>query len=200
MYWATAVICRTEQDLLTKPATSTQLCQRYSNKTWAEGYEQTLLRNHGDWPLGEEVAELKTPTPSGEESISPAWPVVLRYKLEVRKGARRQLSMNGTTLAAAFAAGRRGGELRKRYLVTPLSLGGTQGGQQETRPADVRQPRPKPQPQPKQRRGFRQDSSDEKQRGGNEGLVERARSVPGQKRNNPGAIQPTNDGHSICLA
>ena len=100
------------------------LCQRYPNKHWAAGYEQTMLRNHVDWLLGDQVAELRAMTPSGEESISPSWPVVLRYELEVHKEAMRQLNMCGVTLATAFAAGRKSDELRTRYPITPLALGG----------------------------------------------------------------------------
>ena len=72
------------------------MCQRYPNKSWAIGYEQSMLRSHVDWLLGEDVAELSAMTPSGHESICPAWPVVLRYELEVRKKSteheRSQLS------------------------------------------------------------------------------------------------------------
>ena len=83
---------------------------------------------------------------SGLESICPAWSVVLRYELEVRKEAMRQLNMNGASLVTAFASGRKNDELRTRYLVTP----GATRGQQEPRPADAQQPRNKPQVQPKQ--------------------------------------------------
>ena len=132
------------------------LCQRYPNKAWAQGYDQTMLRNHVDWLLGDQDAELCAMAPTGEESISPSWPVVLRYELEVRKEAMRQLNMCGVTLAAAFAASRRSDELRTRYLITPLALGGTQRRQQDSRPTEDRQNKPRPQqpqhqPQPKQK-------------------------------------------------
>ena len=64
------------------------MCQRYPNKSWAIGYDQAMLRSHVDWLLGDEVAELRAMTPSGHESICPAWPVVLRYELEVRNSLR----------------------------------------------------------------------------------------------------------------
>ena len=80
------------------------MCQRYPNKSWAVGYEQPMLRSRVDWLLGDEVAELRAMTPSSHESISSAWPGVLRYELEVRKEAMRQLNMNGVNLATALAA------------------------------------------------------------------------------------------------
>ena len=83
------------------------MCQRYPNKPWAVGYEPSMLRSHVDWLLGDEVAELRAMTPSGQESICPAWPAVLRCELEVRKEAMRQLNMNGVSLATAFASGRK---------------------------------------------------------------------------------------------
>ena len=125
------------------------LCQRYPNKSWAIGYQQSMLRSHVDWLLGDDVAELKAMTPAGHESICPAWPVVLRYELEVRKEAMRQLNMCEASLATAFAAGRQSDELRTRYLVTPLALGGTPKRLQETRPAVAQQPKNKKAPQNK---------------------------------------------------
>ena len=91
-----------------------------------------------DWLLGEQVAELRAVTPSGEEAINPSWHVVLRYELEVRKEAMRQLNMCGVSPAAAFAAGRRSDELRTRNLITPLALGGSQRRVQDNRPAEER--------------------------------------------------------------
>ena len=125
------------------------LCQRYPNKSWAIGYQQSMLRSHVDWLLGDDVAELKAMTPAGHESICPAWPVILRYELEVRKEAMRQLNMCGASLATAFAAGRQSDELRTRYLVTPLALGGTPKRLQETRPAVAKQPKNNRAPQNK---------------------------------------------------
>ena len=109
-----------------------------------------MLRSHVDWLLGDDVAELKAMTPAGHESICPAWPVVVRYGLEVRKEAMRQLNMCGASLATAFAAGRQSDELRTRYLVTPLALGGTPKRLQETRPAVTQQPKNKKTPQNKE--------------------------------------------------
>ena len=80
-----------------------------------------MLRSHVDWLLGDEVAKLRAMTPSGHESISLAWPVVLRNDLGVRKEAMRQPNMNGVNLATAFAAGRKSDALRTRCLVTPLA-------------------------------------------------------------------------------
>ena len=125
------------------------LCQRYPNKSWATGYQQSMLRSHVDWLLGDDVAELKAMTPAGHESICPAWPVVLRYELEVRKEAMRQLNMCGASLATAFAAGRQSDELRTRYLVSPLALGRTPKRLQETRPAVAQQPKNRKAPQNK---------------------------------------------------
>ena len=51
-----------------------------------------------EWLLGDEVAELRAMTPSGQESICPAWPVVPRYELEVRKEAMRQLKYERSEL------------------------------------------------------------------------------------------------------
>ena len=140
------------------------LSQRYPNKSWAMDYNPATLRNHVDWLLGEHVAEPRAVSPSGEEAEGPSWPVVLRYELEVRKKAMRQINMFGVSLATAFAAGRRSDELRTRYFITPLALGGTQKKQQDNRPAEersqkqkVQQPRQQPSTQsgPK-RKGARQ--------------------------------------------
>ena len=46
---------------------SMMMCQRYSNKSWAVGHDQAMLRTHADWLLGHEVAELKAMTLSGPE-------------------------------------------------------------------------------------------------------------------------------------
>ena len=102
-----------------------------------------MLRSHVDWLLGDEVAELRAMTSSGQESI---WPGLwFRHELEVRKEAMRQLNTNGVSLPTAFASGRKNDELPTRYLITPLALGGATRDTKMLRPSDAQQPRNKPQ-------------------------------------------------------
>ena len=148
-------------------------------------------------------------TPSGQESICPAWPVVLRYELEVRKEAMRQLNMNGASLATAFAAGRKSDELCTRYLITPLALGGTPKGTQEPRSSVTQQPKNKTQPQPKHagkrppqqvvpnaKSTKRQKQTSTKHAGGSEANNRYAR----VKKNAPSQLHMRNNDKSICFA
>ena len=125
-----------------------------SEQHWARNFDPAHFRNHVDWFLGDSVAQLKAVTATGQESVSPAWPVVLRYELELRKEAMKLMNMASVTIAEALAAARRSDELRTCFLITPLALGGGQRQQQETRrdglSADKAKPRQQvSQPQPK---------------------------------------------------
>ena len=183
------------------------LSQRYPNKSWAKDYDPATLRNHVDWLLGEHVAELRAVSPSGEEAIGPSWPVVLRYELEVRKEAMRQINMFSVSLATAFAAGRRSDELRTRYLITPLALGGTQKKQQDNRPTEERtqkqkyqQPRQQPSSQsgPK-KKGVRQRAA-KRQREAALTSTEASSRYNKARRLCPDAFHQVHNGKSICFA
>ena len=63
------------------------MSQRYPDKHRSCNFDPDHLRNHVDWLLGDNVAQLKAVTATGQEGVSPAWPVVLRYELELRKEA-----------------------------------------------------------------------------------------------------------------
>ena len=109
------------------------MSQRYPNKHWARHFDPAHLRNHVDWLLGDSVAQLKAVTATGQESVSPAWPVVLRFELELRKEAMKLMNMSSVTIAEALSAARHSDELRTCFLITPLALGGGQKQEQETR-------------------------------------------------------------------
>ena len=146
-------------------------------------------------------------SPSGEEAVGPSWPVVLRYELEVRKEAMRQINMFGVSLATAFAAGRRSDELRTRYLVTPLVLRGTQKKQQDNRPAEersqkqkVQQPRQQPSTQsgPK-RKGAKQRAAKRQSKAGST-LTQPSSRYNKARRLCPDAFHQIHNGKSICFA
>ena len=80
------------------------MSQRYPNKHWARNFDPAHFRNHVDWLLGDSVAQLKAVTATGQESVSPAWPAVLRYELELRKEAMKLMNMASVTIAEALAA------------------------------------------------------------------------------------------------
>ena len=82
------------------------MSQRYPNKHWARNFDPAHLRNHVDWLLGDSVAQLKAVTATGQESVSPAWPVVLRYELELRKEAMKLMNMSSVTIEEALSAAR----------------------------------------------------------------------------------------------
>ena len=109
------------------------MSQRYPDKHWSRNFDPAHLRNHVGWLLGDSVAQLKAVPATWRESVSPAWPVVLRIELELRKEAMRMMNMHSVTIAEAFSAARRSDELRTRYLIAPLALGGSQRPQQEPR-------------------------------------------------------------------
>ena len=117
--------------------------------------------------------------------------------------------MNGASLATAFAAGRKSDELRTRYLITPLALGGTPKGTQEPRLSAIQQPKNKTQPQPKQagkrppqqvvpnaKSTKRQKQTSTKHAGGSEANNRYAR----VKKNAPSQLHMSNNGKSICFA
>ena len=182
------------------------LSQRYPNKHWSREYDPATLRSHVDWLLGDNVAELRAVTPSGEESVSPAWSVIVRYELEVRKEAMRQLNMNGVTLAEAFAAGRRSDELRTRYLVTLLALGGTQRRHQEARPEAVRpNTKPQQQNQAQPRQGTKRKQTSKDRRAAKRQEISKATQggtsrYASAKKNAPDSIHQRHNGKSICFA
>ena len=119
------------------------ICARYSNKGWAAGYKPSVFRDHVDWLLGDDVSDLRAVAAEGRESIKPTWQRVLRCELEIRKEATRRMNMCGKTLGDSLLLARHSDELRTRYLVTPLALGGRR---QEPEAAE-KVPQPKKQPQ-----------------------------------------------------
>ena len=173
---------------------------RYPNKSWAAKYSPQTFRDRVDWLLGENVAELKAVNPQGNESVRPTWSVVLRYELELRKEATRRMNLAGSTIADALHLARLSDDIRTRYLITPLALGG-QGTQQEEvpRPLAVKASFPKKATQPKKRAGprnqtERQQQPKKKRRQGNDNRNSRVR------REDSDALHNTHNGKSICYA
>ena len=110
------------------------LCARYPHKAWAAQYHPNQFRDHVDWLLGEEVAELRAAASEGRDSSKPSWQTILRYELEVRKEAMRRIHMCGLNVKEALWQARNSDDLRTRFLVTPLALGRRQ--QEEDRPTE----------------------------------------------------------------
>ena len=184
------------------------MCQRYPNKHWARNYDPAHFRNHVDWLLGDSVAQLKAVTATGQESVSPAWPVVLRYELELRKEVMKLLNMASVTLAEALAAARRNDELRTCFLITPLALGGGQRQQQEARrdekPTDrtkTKQPVPQPQPKASGKRGRRNNTARDNKRqkvahSSQGGTTRYGRA----RKEHPNLLHQRHNGRTICFA
>ena len=120
------------------------LCARYPNKAWAAQYHPNQFRDHVDWLLGDEVAELRAVASEGRDSVKPTWLTILRYELEVRKETMRRINMCGLSLKDALWQARNSDDLRTRFLVTPLALGGRRQ-HEEDRPAGNRNQQPKKQ-------------------------------------------------------
>ena len=155
--------------------------------------------DHVDWLLGENVAELKAVNPQGTESVRPTWSVVLRYELELRKEATRRMNLAGSTIADALHLARLSDDIRTRYLITPLALGGQRTQQEEVpRPLAVKAPFPKKATQPKERAGppnqpERQQQPKKKRRQGNDNRKNKVR------REDSDALHNTHSGKSICV-
>ena len=96
---------------------------------------------------------------------------MLRYELEVCKEAMRQLNMCGDH----FCGREETDELRTRYLVTPLALGGTQRRQQDNRPAEERTQTQRPQQPRQQPQTHQAESSQEAVGGQHEALTRSTR-------------------------
>ena len=92
---------------------------RFSERM-ARNYDSAHFRNHVDWLLGDSVAQLKAVTATGQESMSPAWPVVLRYELELRKEAMKLMNMTSATIAEALSGGTT--QRRSSYMLLDHSL------------------------------------------------------------------------------
>ena len=184
------------------------MCQRYPNKHWARNYDPAHFRNHVDWLLGDSVAQIKAVTATGQESVSPAWPVVLRYGLELRKEAMKLMNMASVTLAEALAAARRNDELRTCFLITPLALGGGQRQQQEVRrderPTDRTKTKPpvsQPQPKASGKRGRRNNTARDNKRqkvaqASQGGTTRYGRA----KKEHPSLLHQRHNGKTICFA
>ena len=86
------------------------LCTRYPNKTWGRDHKPAVFSDHVHWLLGYEVRGLRAVSASREDSVAPSWSVVLHFEL---------------TLEQAFKACCASDDLQRKFLVTPLALGGT---------------------------------------------------------------------------
>ena len=67
------------------------VCSRYPSKSWAAKYSPQSFRDHVDWFLGENVADLKAVNPHGVESVRPTWSVVTSMRSEKKQRAERTL-------------------------------------------------------------------------------------------------------------
>ena len=92
-----------------------------------------------DWLLDDEVAELRTVASEGRDSVKPTWQTILPYELEVRKEAMRRINMCGLIVKEALWQARNSDDLRTRFLVRPLALGGRRQ-QEEDRPTGEQEP------------------------------------------------------------
>ena len=175
------------------------MSQRYPNKHWARNFDPAHLLNHADWLLGNSVAQLKAVTATGQEIVSPAWLVVLRYELELRKEAMKLMNMTTVTIADD--------EATSSAHVSYLLLHWGQKQQQETRrdgwSADTKPRQQVPQPQPKasgkrQRRNkSARDSKRQKVAKVSQGGSTRYGRV---KKHNPSMLHSRHNGKSICFA
>ena len=186
------------------------ICARYPNKGWAARYHPSVFRDHVDWLLGDDAADMRAAAPEGKDSIKPTWQIILRYELEIRKEATRRINMCGNTLSDALGLARHSDELRTRYLVTPLALSGRRPQQEEDRPAVYGNPQPKRQAQPApalhQKKGKGQGKGQGKKRKGQQ-LPERQRTkaARGQTRYaatlqaDKDSLHSKHNGKTICF-
>ena len=154
---------------------------------WTGSWAKTLLTS-------------KPSTPK-ESNRRPTWSVVLRYELEIRKEETRRMNLAGSTIADALHLARLSDDIRTRYLITPLSLGGQRTQQEEVpRPLAVKGPvGPKMAAQTKKRTGppntqGQQQQSKRRKHQGKEHRYGRVR------REDREALHNTHSGKSICYA
>ena len=113
-------------------------------------------------------------------------------------------------MATAFEAGRKSDELRTRYLVTPLALGGAPRGQQEPRPAVAQQPKHRAQQQQKHpakrpREEGNKARANKKQRISQAAVKHTGGPNSGNrynrvKKNSPSQLHSSHNDKSICFA
>ena len=67
------------------------LASRYFSRPVAASFEYDSFNTHEEWLLGKKACHRKTADQAAQENLGVSWPALLRYELEVRREAFREV-------------------------------------------------------------------------------------------------------------
>jgi len=98
-----------------------------AGRTILRDYDVGIFEAHLDYLLGDECHRMSEAHPGIR--ASPSWDLLLSYEHEIRKQAIKLVNEAGLTLRAALKSARDSTDHRTKFLITPLALHGTAGGE-----------------------------------------------------------------------